>query len=424
MFFQIDDQFQANQKTKTLARKALTGDVRGLAALGIWSTSGSMCQATLTDGVVSIEDLVSITLNHEVSLELANLLVAAGLWHAPGHDCERCPAVHEGTWLFHDWFAMGYDRGYQVKTKREKSKELKDRVLVAAVWARDCADPSDPNTGLCRYCGTTLHKKDTRSADGPQMDHVDPTKAAGVENVALACGPCNRKKAQRTPEAAGMTLRSAPRSQEAAGSVGEGSPGNADAEPSPVSPARAPRHSAVAGTARDVSPGKTDAEMSPVSPPKPGPGKVKAERTSAETTVETSAETVETTVVPDPVPQWKGVLACGGDRAGVGRAGQGRVPDGLRQGSGGVAPAESSDLPKLSRRRRRSKRKGDSPQSSPDQSKPAPPSGAGPAPDAQVAGRFGSPWHGWSGPPSDVTETFCAVHDEEQPCRKCGEAEQ
>lgn len=372
MFFQVDDQFHVNKKAKELARKALANDIRGLAAIGLWTVAGSMCQGALSDGVSEIEDLVSITLNHAIAIELADLLVSAGLWHAPGHECERCPAVRPGTYLYHDWYSMGYDRGHQVKVKREKAKELKNRELIARVWARDCIDPAKPNIGRCRYCATELHKKDTRSPDGPQMDHVDPTKAAGVENVALACGPCNRKKAQRTPEAADMKLLPAPSHSFPAANV-------------------------------TVSPAPADAGM----PSSPAQG-----TTSAKTSVETSAE-------PAPEPQRESLLACAGDRAGAGRAGQGRVPEGLRDGLGGDTRPEPST--RSSRKRRgkgRTRTRSQGPDTRPQQK---PNNNAGQAPEVEVAGRFGSPWHGWSGKPSTVEETTCYDHNEEQPCWKCAE---
>jgi 5-methylcytosine-specific restriction endonuclease McrA len=60
----------------------------------------------------------------------------------------------------------------------------------------------------CQYCG---------AQPGPEeltIDHVAPRSRGGVsswENCALACVACNKRKADRTPAEAGMTLRRAPR---------------------------------------------------------------------------------------------------------------------------------------------------------------------------------------------------------------------
>ncbi len=384
MFFQIDDQFHVNQKAKALARKALMNDFRGLAALGLWTMAGSMCQAVGTDGVTEIEDLVSITLNHSVAVELADQLVSAGLWHAPGHECERCPEVDAGTYLYHDWFALGYDTADQVKITRGKRKELKDPAIIAAVWARDCIDdPANPAVGLCRYCQTEIRRQDRRSEIRPEMDHVDPRLYCGPRNIVLACLQCNRKKGARTPEQAGMTLHPAPRSQEPADDAEDVSPAIAAAE-TPQAPAR--------------------------------PAEPKQERIRPED---------QSDIRPEPgLISGKNAIPVGA-RTGTrpGRAGQGRVPEGLRDGFSGVTPTEPS---KPSRRRRRGK--GKNPPAAPGQQQlqavqnkntPKPNHDAGEPPAIQAPGRFGSPWHGWSGKPSTVTETTCYDHNEEQPCWKC-----
>lgn len=58
----------------------------------------------------------------------------------------------------------------------------------------------------CQYCGT-------RSAP-LTIDHVIPRSRGGTdswENLVTACIPCNNRKGNRTPEEAGMRLRSMPR---------------------------------------------------------------------------------------------------------------------------------------------------------------------------------------------------------------------
>lgn len=56
----------------------------------------------------------------------------------------------------------------------------------------------------CRYCGTSLEP------DEFQLDHVLPKSKGGgnsPDNLVTACPSCNRKKWARTPEEAGMELR-------------------------------------------------------------------------------------------------------------------------------------------------------------------------------------------------------------------------
>lgn len=57
----------------------------------------------------------------------------------------------------------------------------------------------------CQYCGKSNHQL--------TLDHVIPRFQGGVhtwENITTACVPCNRRKAGRTPEEAGMKLRVIP----------------------------------------------------------------------------------------------------------------------------------------------------------------------------------------------------------------------
>lgn len=58
--------------------------------------------------------------------------------------------------------------------------------------------------GLCAYCG----------GRGNTVDHVLPQSRGGRstwENTVLACGPCNNRKRDRTPDEAGMRLLVEPR---------------------------------------------------------------------------------------------------------------------------------------------------------------------------------------------------------------------
>ncbi len=59
----------------------------------------------------------------------------------------------------------------------------------------------------CQYCGAQPGRADLT------VDHVLPRSRGGLttwENVTTACGPCNRRKGNRTPEEAGMKLLSVP----------------------------------------------------------------------------------------------------------------------------------------------------------------------------------------------------------------------
>lgn len=80
-----------------------------------------------------------------------------------------------------------------VTDRRDETEALYGtETLRSVVWARDA--------GACRYCGGA----------GDHLDHVVPVAAGGaaeIDNLVCACRPCGRRKRDRTPEQAGMSLR-------------------------------------------------------------------------------------------------------------------------------------------------------------------------------------------------------------------------
>lgn len=61
---------------------------------------------------------------------------------------------------------------------------------------------------MCQFCDKRL------PAGELTLDHIIPESKGGPSswsNLIACCSPCNRKKADRTPEEAGMTLRHRPR---------------------------------------------------------------------------------------------------------------------------------------------------------------------------------------------------------------------
>lgn len=62
--------------------------------------------------------------------------------------------------------------------------------------------------GRCQYCAEVFHPRLLT------IDHVIPRSRGGPstwENLAIACGPCNRKKGDKTPREAKMPLLTTPR---------------------------------------------------------------------------------------------------------------------------------------------------------------------------------------------------------------------
>lgn len=65
----------------------------------------------------------------------------------------------------------------------------------------------------CQYCGASV-KSRTLTLKDLTFDHVYPRSRGGLtswDNIVTSCGPCNRKKANKTPGEAGMPLKQEPR---------------------------------------------------------------------------------------------------------------------------------------------------------------------------------------------------------------------
>lgn len=63
----------------------------------------------------------------------------------------------------------------------------------------------------CQYCGR--HEKDLRDRESLNRDHVLPQSRGGPNtwtNCVTSCSTCNSRKDNRTPEEAGLVLRSTP----------------------------------------------------------------------------------------------------------------------------------------------------------------------------------------------------------------------
>jgi 5-methylcytosine-specific restriction endonuclease McrA len=410
-FFQIVDELTGNRKVQKLTHQAMTGDIRGLAALGVWTIAGSMCKQSGTDGVVSTEMLLSQVLNLDVLHMGASLLVEVGLWHAPGHDCTRCCQPPEGSWIFHDWWDLRYETAAKEKVTRGKRAELKDRKITDAVWARDRVGsvlPGGDAIAPCRYCGTLVHR---RSRGQWQFDHVDPRLYVGATNIVVACTDCNKQKMQRPLEESGMTLHrpgwtpgepdwKGPRVVDGRADAGTPAVESGQGE---ESRATALADSLPTRDSRKDAPPAPDTAAAPHGKPSGSRSGNIAAAAAARSGVSTRA------------------------RAGQGRAGQGREgeEEGPRRGAAGQGEPPHAHR----KRRRRRSRKPRNPQI-PTPAQPshgqdpqgqAPPVGlAGTAPDPGTPGRFGSPWYGWRGrPPDDAGEATCLEHGEPVPCRRC-----
>lgn len=99
--------------------------------------------------------------------------------------------IHSATW---QWEMPSVIR---LLTPVARKKAIK--FSRHAIYARD--------KGRCQYCASRVSKS------AMQYEHVIPRAQGGKtcwENIVVACLTCNQKKADRTPQQAGMRLLSTP----------------------------------------------------------------------------------------------------------------------------------------------------------------------------------------------------------------------
>ena len=189
-----DDKIRGNPKLRAVGKP-----VRG-GLMMIWG----YCAEQRSDGWVP-RDVVEAELT---PAELRRALTVkangrAALLHA--YDGEPCDCLQGLSWSqemagfwVHDWLEHNPSKAENT-VHRAKGRELKDADLRYAAKMRD--------GNACRYCGVVRPWNDNRSRLALEIDHVNPTIAAGVGNLVVACKSCNSaKKDALTPEAAGLTM--------------------------------------------------------------------------------------------------------------------------------------------------------------------------------------------------------------------------
>lgn len=110
-FVLYDDQFPHHPKVAEVK-------VRDRAALALHVLCGTRSAST-TPGLVSEAVTVEEAGSKAKAKRWAQVLVDARLWHAPGHDCDRCPQITAG-YVIHDWEENGNLGAEDLRRKRDE----------------------------------------------------------------------------------------------------------------------------------------------------------------------------------------------------------------------------------------------------------------------------------------------------------------
>lgn len=195
-WLKVHDGLPFDPKVLSLGRnKAEINEAIGM-ALRLWA----WCAQQRTDGFVPASVVEAVGTPTCLKRLTRPAFGRRPFLHVPGEKCE-CAKDRaypgEDVFLVHDYLERNPSRD-ENDVERAKKRERMDPALKAAVRRRD--------GDRCRYCGVAVNFNDHRSERGGELDHVDPKLAAGADNLVVACKACNKKKAKKTPEQAGMRL--------------------------------------------------------------------------------------------------------------------------------------------------------------------------------------------------------------------------
>ncbi|RCH70515.1 hypothetical protein DT019_03220 [Streptomyces sp. SDr-06] len=114
-WFKVDDKAHSHPKFMRA----------GNAALGLWLRCGSYAAQHLTEGIVP-----GVVVQLYGTAAQSNKLIKAGLWHAHGHDCARCPDPQPGDFVIHDFLEDGRNTSrarYEEEKKKARERQAKHR---------------------------------------------------------------------------------------------------------------------------------------------------------------------------------------------------------------------------------------------------------------------------------------------------------
>lgn len=161
-WFRVDDSFRSHPKVRSIPRS-----IR-LATVGVWTLCGDWCAQHLTDGHLpadSVEDEGGKAVH-------ASALVRAGLWHATGHDCERCPDPGPAAYQFHDWADYQPTR----ESVLAERKAAADRMRKAREKRRGKGDDGEGTGGVRPNGDPNVPPNSGGSSSNPDPTRPDPSK--------------------------------------------------------------------------------------------------------------------------------------------------------------------------------------------------------------------------------------------------------
>lgn len=140
------------------------------------------CAQHLTDGVVAAKAMQRKAGGTDADIQI---LLDAGLWHAPGHDCDGCPEPPEGKVYVHDFLEHNREAAHVKKVSQKRSEIATARHAAE----REAMQNALQNDDVCS--AERERKKDIKknpSPKPPASDEFDTFWAAYPRKVGKIAG--------------------------------------------------------------------------------------------------------------------------------------------------------------------------------------------------------------------------------------------
>ncbi|MFI6860157.1 mucin-2 [Streptomyces sp. NPDC050421] len=112
----------------------------GNPAVGLWMRAGAYAAQHLTEGAVP-----GVVAQLYGTAPQARKLVAAGLWHAAGHACPRCPQPPTGDYVMHDFLVYNPTKSATEATRAaaaDRQKRAREKAAEQRGQTRNRSDSS------------------------------------------------------------------------------------------------------------------------------------------------------------------------------------------------------------------------------------------------------------------------------------------
>jgi hypothetical protein len=192
-WMKIDDGFGRHPKVLRIPRA-----IRKV-IVGSWTLAGNWVAANLTDGAVPGFMLDEL----DIEPVEVDMFLKVGLWHAHGHDCDRCMNPEPGDYVFHDWLqwnrskervladrAAATERQQRGRRRAAEQREAEDRASEEPDWDEsERASEGDPDLSQ-RESRRDIRRESQRSSGGVTgvPTRPDPTRPDQEEQTSPAVG--------------------------------------------------------------------------------------------------------------------------------------------------------------------------------------------------------------------------------------------